>query len=332
MLRLAKRPLDHYTIDSIKRLVLRAFEHEPAEVQKIAEGAFGIIYRVLLSGKRSPVIVKVFKYPGLGARERNYLSSIESYLFDSITVPAVLHYEKYDIDRGIEEALVMDCIPGTSGSTFLKQNELNEDQVSILRENVISVMSRFHRVTHSKGFGALEGPFQRHWWDHYRQRVAEVHSFLHDLRARDRLGVSEKVLDVADRAFDLGPQIFASHRPVSSLMHGDFCLGNIIIDPNTLNINGVIDPLQVEWGDRELDSIHLTKSNGHVYRLYEGFKEQYCREQAISVDDPGLRLRYWYYSFWAWLSYFVVINLDGEGWYDVCAERLNNELDRHFGR
>ena len=247
-----------------------------------------------------------------------------------VKVPSVIYYEPYNAEFNIEESIIMEFIPGIEGRKLTNDDLLNQKQIPIFRNNLLSVLKLLSQATHPEGFGSLKGPFYKQWWDYYGQKVAGIHRGIEIQLEKDQCTLSEKVIAVAERSIGLGSKVFATHRPQPTLIHGDFCPGNILVNPQSLEVIGVIDPIHSEWGDHELDSIHLIKSNGHLYKLYEGFREDYCQTHTLSVDDDGLRLRYWYYNFWAWLSYYVLIDLDDGPWYNHCAKTLNTELNRHF--
>ena len=325
-MRFTARPTPILTNYSLHHLLHRAGGMTPSAIRPIAEGAFGMIYEIQLGENTGPLIVKLFKHPGCGQREQAYLTKLQSVMHPFAVIPSVLYYEPFDFDHGREEALVMDTMPGIDARQLLTTRPLDSDDCITFRERMLAPLRHMHAIHNPAGFGPLGGPYYAIWWEYYQQGLLAINAFLHSSITIKEQIILPRVIAVAERALECGPRIFANHHPQPSLLHGDYCLGNVLVDPTSLHITGVIDPLQVDWGDLELDIVNLTKGHGDHYRLYDCYLAQYRTEGIIDPQDPYIRLRFLYYMFWMWLSYYATIALDDRGWYSCCAEWLDTEL------
>jgi fructosamine-3-kinase len=128
-------------------------------------------------------------------------------------------------------------------------------------------------------------------------------------------------MEVADVSFDRAEQILGRREGDAVLVHSDFWLKNILVDPRSYRITGVIDPLDAEWADRELDLIHLELSWGSDMRLIELYKQQIGLHERFP-------LRYAFYQFWYAMQNFARI-----GWHDREQDlKLASALREAIGR
>lgn len=327
-MRLVKCPAEVLQPAAVIEGVRRAYGQSPLSVMPLSEGAFGVVYLVMLEPALS-LIAKVHRFEGWGRHEADALRALRTYTHNHIPVPEVHYYQPYDAATSQSEMLLMDYIKGLDGRRVPAQKPLDAEAVVRFGQAIVAPLLTLHTVEQRQGFGPIGGAIYTTWWDYYRQRVETIHAFLYTPIALQEPLLSSIIRPVATRAFAAGSTIFAHHCPRPTLLHGDYALGNLIVNPDTLTVVGVLDPhpVGVEWGDRELDTVHLTKSSGHLYRLYEAYLEGYQCAVPSLQQDAMLRLRYLYYMFWTWLAYYALIGLDAYPWYTTCAQRLAMALD-----
>jgi hypothetical protein len=94
----------------------------------------------------------------------------------------------------------------------------------------------------------------------------------------------------------------------------------LIFDTASLELVGMIDPLDACWGDADLDLVHLTKSGGQRLQLVEAYRS------GAAEDPRDFALRYWCYMFWAWMAVVVEFQSDDDPWFVTCAQRLEAAL------
>lgn len=291
-------------------LIAEAFRARPTRCTRLAEGAYGVVDLVRVPTVRQPVIVKWQKRPGRGALERRQLEELRKHA--AVPVPEVLGYRAESEELPFE-ALVLEYLPGVPASS---QALPAEPVRSRFAEDAAAALLAWHSVRHADGYGSLDGPYHARWLDHYGRRIAR--HFKEITRAgAEGAGIARSVLDVAAGSLEHAEAILGGLSDDAVLVHSDFWLRNILVDPATFRITGVIDPLDAEWADRGLDLIHLSLSWGGQ----AGLLESYSKHVDLGEAFP---LRSAFYQFWYAMQTYARI-----GWHDPESDtRLAAQLAR----
>lgn len=296
-------------IEDLNLLIEKALGEKIEAAQKIAESTFGIVYEVRLREYAGTVTVKWQKYRGRGATEMRQLQELGKY--SCARVATVLHYHTATKELPFE-ALILDYIPGLPGTQVVPGDD---EQANALANNIIQILLCWHSVNNPDGYGKLDGPYYPRWLDYYGQRIEVYHAHIHN----EDCEIHPIVIEAADKSFNRIEEILGYIEGEAVLIHSDFWLGNIIVDPETSLVKGVIDPLDAEWAEREIDLILLNWPWGerdYLLNLYL---------QKVNLR-PGFPLRYAFYLFW-----YAIQNLVRLGWYDEVrtpqlAEKLEEEM------
>jgi aminoglycoside phosphotransferase (APT) family kinase protein len=190
----------------------------------------------------------------------------------------------------------------------------------LLQRQAVDLLLQLHTTQHPEGYGSFDGPFYLRWWDYYGQRVHDTSQAIN--RSEEaRLYLGQEVLALMERTISYGEQVLDTSQARPVLLHGDFCFGNLLFDPQTWHISGLIDPLDAEWGARELDLVNVI--NGHVkhFELLNRYRE------AIDLG-PYFPARYWFYQVWKWLSYYVRVGTRCREWVLRCGRELEKVMNR----
>ncbi len=302
--------------DQLEPIIQAAFACEVVSAKLIGSGAFGLVYLVTLPHSPERVVVKIQKFPGWGLREQQQLECLRQYA--PVPVPQVYYYQPDTAT--ICEALVMDYLPGVPGKSLRDPARAVRQRVT---HDIVETLLALHAVRHPDGYGNLgTNSFYECWWDFYGQRVQAVHAYLQRPLPGDT-PIDTAILRMADRSLSAGARIFAACSNNAVLVHGDFCLNNLLFDPHTCRIVGLIDPLDLHWGERELDLVNLTKSRGDRFQLLE----TYCQRVELDEQFP---LRYWFYQFWSWLYYYALIHVLATEWLLFCVQKLEEALQKYL--
>lgn len=295
------------TLLELKALIRKTMEKKMTSTEKIAEGAYGIVYKISFNEKPNQAIVKWQKRPGRGVLEKRQLYELGKY--SKVNIPEVFYYHPESKDIPFE-ALIMEYIPGVPAS----QLKIPEEKVKTrFAKDIIDALMQWHSVSNRAGYGELDGPYYRSWLDFYRKRLEIYYKQVKKIN-RLKPALLPEVLKMAEISFELTEKILGNRKSNAVLVHSDFWLGNIMVDAKTYKITGIIDPLDAEWADREIDLIHLEHSWGGKLRLLESYKRQ------VPLDD-AFPLRYAFYRFW----YYVMQNFARIGWH-------NDKEDIKFAR
>jgi aminoglycoside phosphotransferase (APT) family kinase protein len=309
--RLTQRPVTQLTHEQVDAIIDAAFACEKLSATLIGSGAFGLVYDVALPRPPQRVVIKIQKFPGWGLREQQQLDILRQH--SPVPVPQIYYYQPETATMC--EALVMEYLPGIPGKSL-------RDPAPALRQritrDITDTLLALHDVRHPEGYGSIDGPYYERWWDFYGQRVRAVYAYLQQPLPGDT-PLDSAILRMAERSLAAGEAILGDRKGDAVLVHGDFCLNNLLFDPATCRIVGLIDPLDLHWGERELDLVNLTKSRGERFQLLE----TYC--QSIHLDEQ-FPVRYWFYQFWSWLYYYALIHVLATEWLLFCVQKLEQYL------
>ena len=279
----------------LTRVVETTFEAQVTAVIKIGQGFYAHIYQVALDRNPDIVIVKCHQFPGRAAKEAEQLHVLRKHAL--VNVPEVYQLHPHS-EEFPWEALSMAHVPGINAS---KAEFPTEQAQSQFVDTVVENLLAWHAVTHSDGFGELNGPFYETWLESYGRRLSTYHQRIH--QQPYRTAVSDYVLNLIDTSYEKMSIIFAKANTRACLVHSDYNAWNMMIDPYTFQLTGIIDPIDAGWCDFEIDLFHLPNCRPEL-----GLLERYLQE--VNVND-GFWGRFTFYRFWDDVKHFLRM-----GWYD----------------
>jgi aminoglycoside phosphotransferase (APT) family kinase protein len=297
--------------EHITRLMEAHFDTRVRSVTKVGQGFYAHIYRVEMVKDPKVVILKCHKYAGRSAREQQQLEILRRHAI--VRVPAVygLHLQS---ELFPAEGLSMEHIPGIDASKIEFPDEgVQRRFVDLVVRNLLS----WHEVSNPQGFGELEGPFYGSWRECFGKRIAVYQERIH--QAEHRGVVSAYVMGVIDRSVQCFDQIFQNGSRRSSLVHSDYNAWNMMVDPTTYELTGVIDPIDAGWEDFEIDLFHLPNCRPEL-----GLLERYLQEVEV---EEGFWPRFKFYRFWDDVKHYLSMGWYEEGRFRGYAEALEAELD-----
>jgi aminoglycoside phosphotransferase (APT) family kinase protein len=304
---------------ALDRLIAKAFHS--AEVESVETGGWGnigFVHRVQISREPRTVIVKWQKYEGIAAKEARQLELLRKHA--SVPVPEVYYAHPGSEDLPYE-AVVMECLPGVQAS------HIDPPPVPIqqrLAEDVIDALMTWHAVENPEGYGSIGGPYHRRWVDSYKGLLLKAQDELHNGPLSKGV-LPEYVVEVADRSIEAMESIFGHIEGSPVLIHGDIWLPNVLIDPETFKITGILDPIGARWADRELDFAPMwwPWEGGGDYLMN-------CYTRRVTIPD-GFDLRRRFYGFWFRLLAFASIGWPmGDGAPTEAAE-LHQAMEEQLG-
>lgn len=138
-----------------------------------------------------------------------------------------------------------------------------------LAEEVAGVISKIREKT-ADGFGKVCGEKYGSWTEYYRAFAEKV---LADAGEAVACGlVKKEPVTLAEEAFERFDEIFASPIETPVLVHGDINIANIMVDPKTLKLKGIIDPYGSVFGDPDYELFQLQNMWGDRFFLYNTAK------------------------------------------------------------
>lgn len=254
-------------------------------VQQINQGFYGYVYLVEHDGKR--LIAKVYKQEGCMEREARQLEMLRKYAL--IHVPEIIA-ELPKSGNGRFDTLLMEHLPGVNAGRIKIRDAARRERFA---DQIIDNLLAIHAVTGPEGFGDyIAGEFSPSWEAYYHSLIAPMHRSLMDSK------INQKIIGLANELYELFPQFFSTPVRESHLIHGDYNLWNLMVDPQTERLTGMIDPFGSCFADRELELFQLENSNGNFYHLLENYAKK------VKLSDNFDAKKY-YYRFWDEVKHYL---------------------------
>lgn len=300
-------------------LALKVFQSRITDYQQVGRGFYGIVYRATLDRPPYTAIFKWHKLPGCGVQEEKNLALVRQHSL--LKVPDVYAVHTAD-DTVPYECVLMETLPGVTASQVTFPDDASR---ACFVEQIVTNLLALHAVSNPRGFGELAGPFYPTWQDFYHTRVEREYRAVLPLLEQE--GFPPLIRQLVEETYAAFDRILAHAGSTSSLVHSDYNIWNYMIDPQTYQITGIIDPMMTCWADRELDLFHLY--NGPVENL--GLIDRYL---ASYPADDEFYLRSYFYRFWDDIHHYNALPgplrpyiLESLIPY---AQKLAAEMDRHL--
>ena len=280
----------------------------------LGKGEYGQCYGVTLAAPPYRAVVKMYTYPGTGYQEARQLKELR--IHATVPVPQIYAYLP---ETELGELLVMEWLSGESCPRPEKHSYLLRKS---LQQQVVDLLLNLHAVEHPQGYGTFDGPWYPGWWDYFGARVYLTHrTITSNQEACTYFG--PQVLALMDRCLEYGERIVSTAQSKPVLLHGDFCYNNLLFHPQPWQLSGLLDPLDAEWGDRELDLVNIINGHIHHFELLNRYRE--------SVDlNPRFPLRYWFYQVQKWLFYYVRVGVPCREWVLRCGRELEKAIQKYL--
>ncbi len=254
-------------------------------VRQINQGFYGYVYLVEHDGKH--LIAKVYKQDGCMEREAQQLEMLRKYAL--VRVPEIIA-ELPRNSNGHFDILLMEHLPGVNAGEIKIMDEARKNRFA---DDVIDNLLAIHAVTSYEGFGDyVTGEFQPSWEEYYHSLITPMHRALMDSK------INRKIAGLADELYERFAQFFSSPVRESHLIHGDYNLWNLMVDPQTERLTGMIDPFGSCFADRELELFQLENSNGNLYHLLQN----YAKKVPLSNQFEAKK---YYYRFWDDVKHYL---------------------------
>ncbi len=259
---------DKYLNKLITKVVAAKLGAKVSKINFIGGGSNGKVYSVTTyDGRR--IAVKGFRIKGSAKKESNQTVILSKHT--KTQMPEVLFL--YEDDE--TELMGMTFIKGKNvlNPFFVFKSKEKKDKFA---NDVIDAMLEWHSVTVEK-FGDMSNPLYESWRDYYTTEKQKP--FLDGLSELANKGkYSKKNLALLKEATEIYNNLpDEAGKPV--LIHGDLNIMNIMADPNTFELIGIIDPSGSIYADREYDLFQLRNMWGDAFGLYKTYKRKFSLSQ-----------------------------------------------------
>ncbi len=247
----------------IKTVVPQKLGAAVASLKFIGGGSNGKVYCVLTEDGRK-FAVKAFRIKGAMQKESNQMLLLREHT--KTKMPEVLFLYEDN-----ETALMsMTFIEGKNVLNPLFVLKSKEKKAKFAND-VIHTMLEWHSVKAEK-FGDMKNPLYDNWRDYYITEKQKP--FLDGLsKLADSGRFSKKNLNLLKEASEIFNNLpDEAGEPV--LIHGDLNIMNVMADPQSLELIGIIDPSGSIYAHREYDLFQLRNMWGDAFGLYDEYKRK----------------------------------------------------------
>ncbi len=232
------------------------------DVQRIAQHAYQTLYRekphhyevretlygwiVFTLGQKNNVVIKFSKQIGQLQHEISHLQKLKQHL--TSLIPNVLFF-------GLEEGLdflVLEWLPGHSAHTLIG----TETQQIHFADQYTDILLQLHEVTDSRGFQCTSEQFTPSITKAFEAWYKDIHHFItHDITP-----LPSELKRKYQYLWEVREEVLSpiTNEP-ASLVHNGAHLGNVLFDPKTFNVTGLVDPGDCGYKHREWDIAHLNQ-------------------------------------------------------------------------
>jgi fructosamine-3-kinase len=145
---------------------------------------------------------------------------------------------------------------------------------------------------------------------------------LADLDTReDKDTIPPIIYEMAHRSFEAVEDILGPVEGNAVLVHGDIWLPNILIDPSTYAVTGIVDPSMARWDEREMDVVPMDWPWAGDYQFLMKAYQKQCPLRE------GWELRFAFHRFWFMTNAIFVIGPDAA---KGDAENLKKLMDEQM--
>lgn len=271
----------------------------------------GYVFSVKIPVDPYEIIVKFQKYAGKAKPEAEQLDYLR--IFAQKIVPRVLHVHLPTEELPFE-VLILEKLPGIQASSLKDPTLSVQEQIA---EEIVDLLLKWHDVSHPQGYGPLNGPYYDKWSD-FQKSLAMMH--LDEVKSLPlEKPLPSIILEAAERSIESAEAILGDVSGEAVLVHGDIWLPNILIDPETYRVTGIVDPQNCRWDEREADVVPMDWPYGDYQFLMKVYQQRYPLRE-------GWPLRFAFQRFWFMMEAMYLIGPDsakGE------AENLMRMLDEN---
>ncbi len=302
-------------IEYIKSAVAKFFDTHVLDVKYLGGGSFGMVYKITFDKEPFKVALKIYKAEGMHRREEGELRLLKS--ASPIKFPAIY----FVIDKSDElpfNAVCMEYIEGNNLLFSVNCLFKSRKKRKKFADELTSCMYEINSHTAEK-FGPIENPTYNTWQEYYRPFADDI--FNQSKKYYESGVIPQKVFSVMEEAYARYDDIFKQDVKKPSLIHGDLNVMNVMVNPKTLEINAIIDPLNAMYADFEYDLFQLNNMTGKRYYLYKTYKQKYPTSRLVDLKCA-------FYAMWNEVYCFIKSGTYLPMFINPMAKTLKKELKK----
>jgi len=238
------------------------------KIRKIGYGSYGFVYELKLDKHPHTVALKVFRIKGQCLKEVNALKTLKPY--STIPIPEVYQIIEAT-DTFSYDVVLMQMMPGKNAFLDYLFKTVSKKKREAFARECVKCLLKIHAVKNPT-YGPIENPAYDSWLDFYKEKVDRIYYGI--VAKYQSCQIDRDLFELVKKSYEMFGDIFKEPVKEASLIHGDFNVMNILVDPQTFNPTALIDPLNTMYADKEFELHQLRNMTGDRYNLYELYKQE----------------------------------------------------------
>ena len=281
------------------------------DIQIHSDGAYSRVYKAKYEKDGMEIVIKNYYKNGFMLREIRELEELRKN--SGVPVPQVYGYSLGD--ENLTDIFFMEHMKGIPVRYAKFDNEAEKKKIA---DAVTDAHISLHNVINPNGFGDLDcKTFSQNWEILFRNRINSYYGYLTGLKESP---VSAKARPLIDEAYSCFDNVFTKAVKEACLIHGDFKMKNVLIDPETFKLTAILDPMGCCYGDRESD---LFPYVNHPEDSKFGLLQNYASKVCLSDNFP---LKNMYYFLWNEVKLFVFMGYCMNDAYEEIGQNIHDML------
>ncbi len=254
---------------AITDYILNNTSFNPTDISILGKGATACVYKVKITDEPYILAVKCSSNAELLKQEYDQIKFINDRI--DCMLPHLYHYGKSENGFAV---MIMEHFNGVSASAIKHIRKAKQLLPDMVIDNLLKIQS-----VHNDKYGPVTNAVYDTWYDYYSEFAEEIYDYTYQLYCRRRIG--KRVFKAIKLSYEKLDLILSTSKGKPTLIHGDYWQPNFIVDENTYELIGVIDPFNIMWAEPEYELFALTVGGRGKLKLYDNYKSkvnttEYC--------------------------------------------------------
>lgn len=285
-------------------------EFKPINISVAGKGASACVYKVGLEKEPYAVAVKCSNNAELLKQEYEQIKFINDRV--DCKMPRLYHF---GVCSDSSAVMVMEHFDGISASNLKHIRKAKK----ILPDMIVDNLLKIHSVRGAK-FGPVDNAVYDTWYEYYSEFAGEIYDFVKT--AYNNGDLKKKVFTAVKLSYEKLGEILRDTKGEPTLIHGDYWQPNFIVNPDTFELVGVIDPFNIMWAEPEYELFALTVGGSKKLKLYENYKSKVT---ASAYCDLKVEL----YALYNELLWYKKLGSVSNGYLMYRSRRLLKQMKRN---
>lgn len=248
--------------------ISRNTEFNPTDITLIGSGASAKVYKAVLDEEPYSLAVKYSRNPELLLQEYEQIKFLNDRV--ECKLPKLYHFGQC----GDGTVIVMEHFDGVSADKIKNIRKASKILPNMIVDNLIKIHS-----VHNDKFGPVDNAVFDTWYDYYSEFAGGIYDFVKLLYTDGK--IEKKIFKAVELSYERLDRILYDSNGEPTLIHGDYWQPNFIVNPDTYELAGIIDPFNIMWAEPEYELFTLTVGGSKKLKLYEKYKSrivptEYC--------------------------------------------------------